>query len=63
MGMITAESMALLRQARTVLGRYLFDGVDLRDDIAEICAKIDDALSPSPEVHQPRKLEGIERAA
>jgi hypothetical protein len=63
MGMITAESTALLKQARAVLERYLFDGVDLRDDIAEICAKIDDALPPAPETHQPRKLEGIERAA
>jgi hypothetical protein len=63
MVMITAESTALLLQARTVLERYLFDGVDLRDDVAEICAKIDDALPPAPEIHQPRKLEGIERAA
>jgi hypothetical protein len=63
MAMITAESTALLQQARTVLERYLFDGVDLRDDVAEICAKIDDALSPAPETHQPRKFEGIERAA
>jgi len=63
MVMITAESTALLQQARTVLERYLFDGVDLRDDVAEICAKIDDALPPAPEAHQPRKFEGIERAA
>jgi len=61
--MITAESTALLQQARTVLERYLFDGVDLRDDVAEICARIDAALPPAPEIHQPRKLEGIERAA
>jgi hypothetical protein len=62
--MITAESTALLQQARAVLDRYLFDGVDLRDDVAEICAKIDDALlPPAPETHQPRKFEGIERAA
>lgn len=61
--MNTAESTALLLQARAVLERYLFDGVDLRDDIAEMCAKIDDALPPAPEAHQPRRLEGIERAA
>jgi len=67
--MITAEVTALLKQARTVLERYLFDGVDLRDDVAEICAKIDDALPPAPPgadapvAHQPRRLEGIERAA
>src|ERR1700730_14781785 len=34
MVMTTAESTALLQQARTVLERYLFDGVDLRDDVA-----------------------------
>jgi hypothetical protein len=37
--------------------------VDLRDDVAEICAKIDHALPPAPEIHHPRKLDGIERAA
>jgi hypothetical protein len=69
MGMITVESTVLLQQARAVLERYLFDGVDLRDDVAEICAKIDDALPPAPPgadapvAHQPRKFEGIERAA
>lgn len=61
--MTTAESTALLQQARAVLERYLFDGVDLRDDVAEICAKIDAALPAAPQIHQPRKLEGIERAA
>ena len=60
--MTNAELMALLRQARTVLERYMFDDVDLRDDIAEVCQKIDDAL-PSPDIHQPRVLHGIERAA
>jgi hypothetical protein len=54
---------ALLSQARAVLDRYLFDGVDLRDDVAEICAKIDDALTPAADAHQPRALQGIERAA
>jgi len=61
--MMTDDYMALLKQARTVLDRYLFDGVDLRDDVAEICAKIDEALPPSPEVRRPRVLRGIERVA
>ena len=57
------EYAALLSQARLVLDRYLFDGVDLRDDIAEMCAKIDDALPTGPDSHQPKILQGIERAA
>jgi hypothetical protein len=58
------ECMALLSQARSVLQRYLFDGVDLRDDVAEICAKIDEALlPPAPGTHEPKVLHGIERAA
>jgi len=61
--MNTAESTNLLHQARAVLERYLFDGVDLRDDVAEICAKIDDALPPAPQAHHSGKLEGIEQAA
>jgi len=34
----------LLRRARSVLERYMFDGETLRDDVAEICMTIDDAL-------------------
>jgi hypothetical protein len=34
----------LLRQARSVLDRYMFDGDTIRDDVAEVCMKIDDAL-------------------
>lgn len=60
--MTNGELIALLKQSRTVLERYMFDGVDLRDDIAEICAKIDDVI-PSPEVHEPKIQHRIERAA
>jgi hypothetical protein len=60
--MTTAELTSLLKQARTVLDRYMFDDVDLRDDIAEICQKIDDAL-PEDDTHRPHMLQGIERAA
>ena len=40
------ELLALLARARAVLGRHLFEGEDerIRDDIAEICMAIDDAL-------------------
>jgi len=38
----------LLHDARAVLERYQFDGNVLRDDVAEICMKIDDLLSRAP---------------
>jgi len=60
--MTTVELMALLTETRLVLERLMFDGVDLRDDVAEVCMKIDDALS-APEAQQPKVLQGIERAA
>jgi len=40
------ELLVLLTRARAVLGHYLFEDEDepVRDDIAEICMAIDDAL-------------------
>ena len=39
------ELLALLNKARTVLDRYLFDDSEaMRDDVAQICTAIDDAL-------------------
>ena len=39
------ELLALLNRARTALDRYLFDdGEAMRDDVAQICMAIDDAL-------------------
>jgi hypothetical protein len=40
------ELLALLTRARAVLGHYLFTADDepIRDDVAEICMAIDDAL-------------------
>lgn len=40
------ELLALLKRARGVLERYLFeaDGEAIRDDVAEVCMAIDDAL-------------------
>ena len=57
--MTIADYEALLNEARLVLERHMFDGVDLRDDVAEICLKIDDALRPT----RPRALQGIARRA
>ena len=57
------DYVVLLIQARLVLERYLFDGVDLRDDVAEICAQIDAALPPAADRHYPTAMPNIERAA
>jgi len=38
----------LLRSARSVLERHMFDGDAVRDDVAEICMKIDDASPVHP---------------
>jgi hypothetical protein len=40
------DLIALLNRARTVLERHMFeaDGVAIRDDVAEVCMAIDDAL-------------------
>jgi hypothetical protein len=57
------ELLALLTRARAVLGHYLFEGEDepVRDDIAEICMAIDDAL---PDEHRvPVKRVTLERSA
>jgi hypothetical protein len=41
--------LALLTKARAVLDHHLFeDGGDIRDDVAEICMQIDEAM-PAPE--------------
>jgi hypothetical protein len=44
------ELLQLLAKARAVLDRHLFeaDGKAVRDDVAEICMAIDDALPPQP---------------
>jgi hypothetical protein len=43
------ELIALLTRARAVLDRYMFEaeGEVIRDDVAEVCMAIDDAL-PDP---------------
>ena len=42
----------LLRSARSVLERYMFDGEAVRDDVAEICMKLDDVLAEEPIVEE-----------
>ena len=43
--MSQAELLALLSRARAVLDRYLFDESEtMRDDVAQICMAIDEAL-------------------
>jgi hypothetical protein len=61
--MTIADYEALLNEARVVLERHMFDGVDLRDDVAEICLKIEDALRPTTDSNRPRALQGIARTA
>ena len=40
------DLIALLKRARAVLERYMFeaDGAAIRDDVAEVCMAIDDEL-------------------
>jgi hypothetical protein len=57
------EMLALLTRARAVLDRYLFDADSetMRDDIAEVCMAIDDALPDEGRV--PVKRAALERSA
>ncbi len=61
--MLHDELLALLTRARVVLERHLLDddGETLRDDIAEVCMAIDDALPPEGRV--PLKKAALERTA
>jgi hypothetical protein len=57
------EMLALLTRARAVLDRYLFDvdSENMRDDVAEVCMAIDDALPDEGRV--PVKRAALERSA
>jgi len=57
------ELLALLTRARAVLDQYLFEAEDepIRDDVAEICMAIDDALPDESRVHVKRVT--LERSA
>ena len=47
-GMTHDDYAQLLRSARSVLERHMFDGDSVRDDVTEICMKIDDASPVHP---------------
>jgi hypothetical protein len=53
--MTPEECEHLIRTARAVLERYLFDadGQVIRDDIAEICMKIDEAFPGGEDARAP----------
>ena len=57
------QMLALLTRARAVLDRYLFDADSetMRDDVAEVCLAIDDALPDEGRV--PVKRAALERSA
>lgn len=55
------ELLVLLVRARAVLNRYLFEESEaIRDDVAEVCMAIDDALPDETRV-EVKKVE-LERA-
>lgn len=39
-----------LRSARSLLDRLMFEGDELRDDVANLCVRIDDVLPPLAEI-------------
>ena len=45
--MPNTEHESLLRSAGSLLDRFMFEGDELRDDVANVCMKIDDVL-PAP---------------
>lgn len=58
------ELLALLRKARAVLDRYMFDDDQiLRDDVADICMKIDDALPQEGRVEYRKVALELDRSA
>jgi hypothetical protein len=61
--MLHEELLALLTRARAVLERHLLDadGETLRDDVAEVCMAIDDALPAEGRV--PLTKAALERTA
>jgi hypothetical protein len=61
--MTTSEYLDLLRQARVTLDRYLFDGDEIRDDVANVCARLDDVLLDPERAAPSQRSEGIDQAA
>jgi hypothetical protein len=57
------ELLALLVRSRAVHERYLFDGEVMRDDVAELCIAIDDALSRQSQASARQESPSLERSA
>jgi hypothetical protein len=53
MKMANGEQDNLLRSARSLLDRFMFEGDELRDDVADLSIKIDEAVQASAEVSVP----------
>lgn len=46
--MADSDYEKLLRSARTLLDRFMFEGDEMRDDVANLCMRIDDVLPSTP---------------
>jgi len=58
------ELLALLQKARAVLDRYMFDDDQImRDDVADICMRIDDALPQEGRVEYRKVALELDRSA
>lgn len=58
------DLLALLKKARAVLDHYMFDDDQiLRDDVADICMKIDDALPQEGRVEYRKVALELDRSA
>jgi len=44
--MAAGDYEKLLRSARSLLDRFMFEGDEMRDDVANLCMNIYDALPP-----------------
>jgi hypothetical protein len=53
--MADSDYEKLLLSARTLLDRFMFDGDEMRDDVANLCMRIDDVL-PSTAISQTAAL-------
>ena len=51
--MANTEHENLLRSARSLLDRFMFEGDELRGEVASLCMKIDVALPSRAEVSVP----------
>ena len=57
------ELLTLLSRSRALHERYLFDGEVMRDDVAELCIAIDDALSGQSHTSARQESPSLARSA